>query len=131
MRKLGIVLCFLAALVFICSLSFVYTVKVEETAGVVDMRDYETVSIVLSESGFIPEHVRVRVGTRVVFTTDRGARFWPASNPHPAHSIYPGFDPKEPIEPDASWTFTPTSPGEWGFHDHLRSYYAGVLYVEN
>lgn len=95
-----------------------------------DMRKASSVSIVLTEEGFKPERVRIRVGTPIVFSTTRDKQFWPASNPHPAHSIYDAFDPQQPVASNETWTFVPQDVGVWGFHDHLRSYYTGVLYVE-
>jgi hypothetical protein len=96
----------------------------------VDMLDSPEVQVVLTESGFRPEKVRVRIGTPIVFSTERNKQFWPASNPHPSHTVYAAFDPERPLAPDETWTFVPESMGVWGFHDHLRSYFTGILYVE-
>lgn len=96
----------------------------------VDFTDKSEVSIVLTDQGFEPAHVRIKAGTTVTFTSARDKQFWPASNPHPSHGLFPGFDPKRPIPPNESWSFVPDKPGVWGFHDHIRSYYTGILYVE-
>jgi plastocyanin len=96
----------------------------------VDMRGESEISVVLREEGFVPDRVRVSAGTKVVFSTTRDRQFWPASNPHPAHTIYDAFDPQQPIASDETWTFVAEQDGVWGFHDHLRSYYTGILYVE-
>lgn len=95
-----------------------------------DMREKGEVSIVLTDEGFRPAQVRITPGTKVIFSTTRSGDFWPASNAHPAHSIYPEFDPKLPIEPSDTWTFVPKA-GVWGYHDHVRSYFTGILYVES
>lgn len=97
---------------------------------VVDARGQSEVSIVLTEEGFKPERLRISAGTKVIFTTTRSDPFWPASNPHPAHNLYNAFDPQNPVAPDTSWTFVPSEAGVWGYHDHIRSYYNGILYVE-
>lgn len=98
--------------------------------GALDWRDRSEAAIVLTETGFEPQQVRVRAGTKVTFTTTRDKAFWPASNPHPSHTLYNAFDPREPVAPEGAWSFVPQEPGTWGFHDHIRSYYTGVLYVE-
>lgn len=95
-----------------------------------DRRGMRTVEIVLTEDGFEPRYVRIDAGTEVVFSNERDKPFWPASNLHPQHGIFPEFDPKRPIAPDEEWSFTFDEPGEWGFHDHVRSYFTGIIYVE-
>lgn len=98
--------------------------------SVVDARGQEKVSIVLTDEGFAPRYVRISAGTEIVFTTTRSYQFWPASNEHPAHTIFPDFDPRRPLEPNEAWSFTFERSGEWRFHDHVRSYYTGTIYVE-
>src|SRR3989344_2321438 len=51
--------------------------------------------IVLKQEGFSPSEITIRKGDKVTFTTALGKEFWPASNLHPNHSIYPDFDPKQ------------------------------------
>jgi len=88
-----------------------------------------SVSVVLTEAGFKPNQIVIEKGTTIVFSTELNKTFWPASNLHPSHSVYPAFDPKEPILPDKTWSFTFDDIGEWDFHDHLRSYFVGTIYV--
>lgn len=88
-----------------------------------------SVTITLSENGFEPESVTVEKGTVVTFQTTRGKHFWPASDLHPTHDIYPAFDPKEPIAPDKTWSFRFDRVGEWKYHDHLAPYYTGEITV--
>lgn len=83
----------------------------------------------LTENGFEPSQVRVAVGDIVRFTTTRTASFWPASDLHPTHEIYPEFDPKQPVAATASWQFTFTRAGTWKYHDHLFPLYRGVVVV--
>lgn len=109
---------------------FVFGNRSASTPDDVDMRGHSSVSIVLTDAGFRPERVVVDAGTTLVFTTSRDKPFWPASNSHPSHSLYPEFDSVEPIAVDAEWSFVIDKKGVWGFHDHIRSYYAGVVRVE-
>lgn len=88
-----------------------------------------TVSIVLTKDGFSPAEVTIKKGTTIVFSTDAGRPFWPASNLHPTHELYPAFDPKRPIPPEETWSFTFDQAGDWNMHDHLRSYFTGTIHV--
>lgn len=97
---------------------------------VVDLRGQSEVSVVLRDRGFEPRDLRISQGTKVTFSTDRDHKFWPASNSHPSHTLYPEFDPKHLIEPGDTWSFTFERVGRWGFHDHVRSYFTGTIYVE-
>ena len=85
--------------------------------------------ITLTKDGYTPDTLSLNVGDTVAFRSVTGELFWPASNLHPSHLVYPEFDPEEPIQPDAVWSFTFTKPGEWKYHDHLAPYYTGVITV--
>jgi plastocyanin domain-containing protein len=91
--------------------------------------DITETTVVLTERGYEPAHIEIRRGTRVVFKTTRKQEYWPASNTHPWHRIYPTFDPKEPVQPSESWTFTFDQIGTWGYHDHLRPFFTGTVKV--
>jgi len=86
--------------------------------------------ITLTEDGFVPDEVTISAGDTIAFVTTAGKLFWPASNLHPSHALYPEFDPKMPIQSDEVWSFTFTRPGAWKFHDHLSPYFTGVITVE-
>lgn len=85
--------------------------------------------ITLTPDGFSPAEITIARGETITFRTTTGKRFWPASNLHPSHAIYSDFDPKEPVAPDDSWSFTFDRAGEWRFHDHLAPYFTGTITV--
>jgi len=85
--------------------------------------------IELREDGFYPSELTIQKGETVIFKTRLNKEFWPASDIHPTHGIYPEFDPKEPMAPDNEWSFTFTRVGRWVYHDHLGAYNTGVIYV--
>jgi len=89
-------------------------------------------SVVITNDGFKPSELTIERGDTVVFSAaeDYGKLYWPASNLHPSHLVYPEFDPREPIEPDEEWDFVFQKVGEWRFHDHLAPYYTGTLTVK-
>lgn len=86
--------------------------------------------VVLTESGFIPKDITIDHGDSIKFSTTLKEPFWPASDLHPTHGIYPEFDPQEPIEPDKSWTFQFLKSGRWRFHDHLQPILRGTIVVQ-
>src|SRR3990167_8211622 len=76
-------------------------------------------TIVLDGNGFSPNQLSVKIGDTVTFVNRDSENHWPASNDHPSHKKYPELDPKKPIKPSESWSFTFTREGQWGMHDHL------------
>jgi plastocyanin len=85
--------------------------------------------VTLSKDGFSPDELSIKTGDTVTFRSVTGDLYWPASNLHPSHLVYPEFDPEEPVEPDAVWSFTFVKAGEWKYHDHLAPYFTGVITV--
>lgn len=85
--------------------------------------------VVLEESGFVPSSLIVAPGDTVRFRTSRTEPFWPASNLHPSHTIYPAFDPGFAVRAGESWQFRFDEPGFWQYHDHLAPRYEGVIAV--
>ena len=88
-----------------------------------------SVTVTLADDGFTPETLTIHQGETVKFVSTQGSFFWPASNPHPTHTIYPEFDPQQPIAPTDSWSFTFTKIGTWHYHDHLAPYFTGTITV--
>lgn len=85
--------------------------------------------IELRNDGFHPSQLSIQQGESVTFITKRNRPFWPASDEHPTHSIYPEFDAKRPIDPNSTWSFTFTRTGEFKFHDHLSPSFLGTIIV--
>lgn len=88
-------------------------------------------TVEMTENGFNPERLTVKVGTTVTFINKDKAFRWPASDLHPTHTIYPEFDPKQPIEPGKKWSFTFNKSGDWNYHDHLSPLLTGKIIVIN
>lgn len=90
----------------------------------------KTYEVTQTEDGFTPEKLTIKRGDIVLFKTSRNKFFWPASDLHPTHLIYPEFDPKDPIEPKKTWSFKFDKVGTWKYHDHLAPYFTGVIEVK-
>ena len=87
--------------------------------------------ITLTDSGFSPNEITLKEGDTLRFRTERNRPFWPASDLHPTHTIYPGFDSRFPIHPEMEWSFTFTQPGRWRYHDHLDPQHLGLVIVQS
>ena len=87
------------------------------------------VTIRITADGFEPANVTVKKGATVTFVNNDTKLRWPASGPHPTHTNYPEFDPKQGIAAGASWAFTFDRVGAWGFHDHLNATQFGRVTV--
>ncbi|MGE5392208.1 MAG: cupredoxin domain-containing protein [Candidatus Saccharibacteria bacterium] len=85
--------------------------------------------IQMTDNGFTPSTITVKQGTTVVFQNTGTAGHWPASNPHPVHTDYPGFDAKKVVQPGDSYSFTFDRIGTWGFHDHTNPSSGGTIVV--
>jgi plastocyanin len=81
------------------------------------------------DTGFLPARVEIDLGQVVRFVNESDRRFWPASNIHPTHQIYPDFDPKALIPPGESWLFTFDQAGFWRYHNHLAPSHSALVVV--
>jgi plastocyanin len=88
-------------------------------------------TVTLKEDGFHPRVLNVHAGETVTFKSALGKYFWPATDFHPTHSVFPSFDPKEPVSPEDTWSFTFEKPGVYKYHDHLAAYYFGIVRVSD
>jgi plastocyanin len=83
-----------------------------------------------TDNGFEPSTLTISSGDTVEFENKSSDDFWPASNVHPTHLLYPGFDAKKPILPGGSYSFTFTKNGSWGYHNHLEPDVQGTIVVK-
>lgn len=87
-------------------------------------------TVTFTDSGFQPEALQVTTGTTVTFENNSSRDMWVASDPHPSHTDLPDFDTLRGYAPGEAYSYTFDEPGEWGYHDHLRSFDAGIVIVE-
>ncbi len=90
----------------------------------------KTHTITYTETGFSPADLTIKTGETIVFKNNSARAFWPASNDHPSHTIYPEFDPKKTIAAGESWSFTFTKVGSWKYHDHRAANLGGTITVK-
>src|SRR3989344_2834977 len=84
----------------------------------------------ITDDGFEPETINIKKGGKVTWVNKTSGYSWPASNPHPAHTDFPEFDPQLPMKKGQAWSFTFDKVGKWGYHDHLNPTKRGIVYVE-
>jgi plastocyanin len=95
-------------------------------------------TIVMTRDGFSPSEVTIQKGQAILFVngapkdcplSEATCNFWPASDLHPTHELYPEFDPRQPVGPGETWTFVFERTGAWRFHDHFHSNKRGIITV--
>ena len=84
---------------------------------------------VTAGGAFSPAVITVKKGTTVTWTNTGSAQVWIASDPHPTHTDYPGFDSKAAIGTGETYSFTFDKVGSWGYHNHLNPTVKGTVIV--
>jgi plastocyanin len=84
----------------------------------------------IEDDGFHPQTLTIDAGDTVEFENKGSDDAWPASNVHPTHLLYRGFDAKKPLLPGDSYSFTFTKTGSWGYHNHLEPDVQGTIVVK-
>ncbi len=87
-------------------------------------------TVTYANGTFSPSVLSVPVGTMVTFHNGSMTPMWVASNPHPTHTDYPGFDSLKEIAPGQDYSFTFTKTGTWGYHNHLNRNEVGTISVQ-
>jgi plastocyanin len=101
-----------------------------ESINELDQLQATSYEVLITSSGFIPSTLTIKVGDTVTFVNKDSKPHWPASDPHPTHTNYPGFDALRPLKTGESYSFTFTKQGAWGYHDHLNPSLRGTIIVE-
>lgn len=92
----------------------------------------------IKSNGFNPGFLQIRAGDTVTFVNKDSKTHWPASDPHPTHTGYPEsggcigsmFDACHELVENATFSFTFTKIGTWGYHDHLDPFQTGTIKVD-
>ncbi len=92
--------------------------------------DIQVIEVTFDGKSFSPSSITVHQNDYVFFKNASTVNFWPASNPHPVHTIYPEFDADKAIGPGGQYKFQFTKIGTWGYHDHLHPSATGTVIVE-
>lgn len=98
--------------------------------GQIPASENETTTVIYTASGFSPDLLHVKTGAKITFKNDSGEKLWVASNPHPSHTDYHGFDSLKALNQGQTYTFTFNRLGTFGYHNHLRPLMMGTIVVE-
>lgn len=86
-------------------------------------------TITYTNSGFSPSKVTVKSGDQITIKNDSSQALEFSSDPHPVHTDNPELN-QDVLEPGQSRSFTVTTKGTWGYHDHLNEANSGSVVVE-
>lgn len=91
----------------------------------------EVFEILISENGLSKNNLAIKAGDTVKFTNNDSATHWPASGPHPTHTLCPGFDSLRELKQGETYSFTFNKAGVCQFHDHINAnaQYRGTITV--
>ena len=89
----------------------------------------DLVIVRFKDTGFDPSIVTVKKGQTIQWINESASKMWVASDPHPTHSDYPGFDEKKSISRGENYSFNFMNPGIWGYHNHLSPSMGGKVIV--
>lgn len=78
-----------------------------------------THAVSITASGPLPKILTIRAGDSVTFTNENSTGYWPASDPHPTHTLCPGFDARRPLTQGDSYTLKFSERRTCGYHNHL------------
>ncbi len=104
--------------------------SIESPAADETEAEAKSVTVTFTDTGFSPADITINLGDSVVFTNKSSGSFWPASDPHPTHTVLPDFDADRAIATGQSYTYTFTRAGTWGYHDHLDASKRGSVTVK-
>lgn len=86
-------------------------------------------TITYSDSGFSPSKITVKSGDKVEIKNTSSHSMQFDSNPHPVHTDDPELNVGV-VAAGQSMTFTVTTKGTFGYHNHLDSSQTGSIVVE-
>ena len=87
------------------------------------------VNVNYSNSGFDPVEITVKVGETVTWKNDSDKAMSVASDSHPVHEKYPGFDQLNSVNRGGEYSFIFNRIGVWGYHNHLSPADSGQVTV--
>lgn len=95
-----------------------------------NLTDKTQLTIKITDKGFEPGDLKIKAGATIVFVNNDTKDHWPASDPHPTHSILPEFDAKKPLKSGETFKFKFEQIGIWPCHDHLNPSLRCLIIVE-
>lgn len=85
--------------------------------------------VTLTDKGFSPSPVTVKAGTTTTFVNESSGAMWMASDPHPTHTLLPGFDQLLSVGKGGTYEYIFTKVGTWTYHNHMTPTVKGTVIV--
>jgi len=85
--------------------------------------------VTVTDSGFEPQSITVKAGSKVVWTNGTQATANVSSAMHPTHELYPPLNLGD-FDQGATVELVFDEPGEYKYHDHLNPSKFGTVVVE-
>ncbi len=89
----------------------------------------DSATIVISDKGFTPPVITVKVGTKVTWFNKDVQPHWPASDPYPENSDLPNLNAKNGLKQGETYSYVFDQVGHWGYHDDLNPELTGTVIV--
>ncbi len=87
------------------------------------------VTVQVTASGFVPQTLTVKAGTKVTWVNQSGQAISINSNPHPIHTDYPPLNLGR-VDDGGSVSLVFDKAGTYGYHNHLNPSQTGMVVVE-
>lgn len=126
----------LAACLLVVALVIAYRITDKDTSQkdsttVTQPETLETAQVGLTNQGFSPQTITIKVGQSVVWTNQDTLSRQIAADPHPVHENLAGFTVSEPLQSGDSFSFTFDEKGTYTFHDESKPLeFKGTVIVE-
>lgn len=86
-------------------------------------------AVILLKTGFEPENVKIKSGTKIVWTNKSGDKATVSSDDHPTHLLYPELNLGQ-FADGTTLQLTFTKSGTYTYHDHFNPTRRGTIVVE-
>ena len=93
----------------------------------------KVIEISISSNGLSQNNLALKIGETIKFVNKDTVLHWPATGPHPTHTLCPGFDALKGLAQGESYSFTFDKVMVCPFHDHLHARntnFSGVITVK-
>jgi plastocyanin len=94
-----------------------------------DTATNENLVITITDSGFQPNALTIKVGTKVTWVNNGNNVVSVASDPHPTHTNYPPLNLGK-VATDGSVSLVFDKAGSYGYHNHLNASQTGTIVVQ-
>jgi len=82
-----------------------------------------------TQGSVAPATLTINAGDSVTFINDATSGFWPASDPHPSHTLCPGFDARRALQQGETYTLAFTQARTCTYHNHLAPNETGTIII--